>query len=99
MTTEPKPPASASDLTALRDEIDRVDDQILALLDRRAAVVQQVGELKRRRSETFHVPSRERAVLERLMSRASGPFPRGAVRPVFREIMSACLSLESPLVV
>src|SRR6185369_3413004 len=34
-----------------------------------------------------------------LMSRAGGPFPREAVRPVFREIMSACLSLESPLVV
>jgi chorismate mutase / prephenate dehydratase len=94
------PPPSDPELAQLRAEIDTVDDQILALLDRRAEVVKQVGELKRQqRQETFHVPQRERAVLARLTAAARGPFPREAVRPVFREIMSACLSLESPLVV
>src|ERR1044071_692021 len=97
----PSPPtaAAAAGLGGLREQIDRIDDQILALLDRRAEVVKQVGEVKRSRSETFHVPGRERAVLERLTAAANGAFPREAVRPVFREIMSACLSLESPLVV
>jgi chorismate mutase/prephenate dehydratase len=90
---------SKPELGALRAQIDAVDDQILALLDRRAEVVRRVGEIKRERRETFHVPQRERAVLERLTSAAKGAFPREAVRPVFREIMSACLSLESPLVV
>src|SRR3954465_11898398 len=85
------------ELPQLRAEIDRLDDQLLSLLDRRAEVVKQVGEVKRRRRETFHVPGRERAVLERLTAAANGAFPRAAVRPVFREIMSACLSLESPL--
>ena len=92
-------PAPDADLAALRAQIDAVDDQILALLDRRAEVVRRVGESKRVRRETFHVPQRERAVLERLTSAANGAFPREAVRPVFREIMSACLSLESPLTV
>ncbi len=87
------------DLDALRVEIDRVDDQILALLDRRAEVVREVGRYKRERRQTFHVPGRERAVLARLSGAANGAFPRAAVRPVFREIMSACLALESPLVV
>ncbi len=91
--------ASPSELASLREQIDAVDDQILALLDRRAQVVRRVGEIKRERRETFHVPQRERAVLERLTSAANGAFPREAVRPVFREIMSACLALESPLVV
>ncbi len=101
----PRPPvppvaaAAAGGLGGLREQIDRIDDQILALLDRRAQVVKQVGEVKRSRRETFHVPGRERAVLERLTAAANGAFPREAVRPVFREIMSACLSLESPLVV
>ena len=84
---------------SLRAAIDAVDDQILALLDRRAEVVREVGRRKRERREAFHVPQRERAVLERLTAAANGAFPREAVRPVFREIMSACLSLESPLVV
>jgi chorismate mutase / prephenate dehydratase len=87
------------ELGSLRAQIDSVDDQILALLDRRAEVVQRVGAIKRERRETFHVPQRERAVLERLTTAANGAFPREAVRPVFREIMSACLSLESPLTV
>src|SRR4029079_19346273 len=89
----------SDDLAALRAEIDSVDDQILALLDRRAEVVREVGRRKRERREAFHVPQRERAVLQRRTAAANGAFPRDAVRPVFREIMSACLSLESPLVV
>ncbi len=95
------PPAApaASELGALRARIDAVDDQILALLDARAEVVRRVGEIKRERRETFHVPQRERAVLERLTNATTGAFPRAAVRPVFREIMSACLALESPLVI
>src|SRR5499427_359171 len=97
----PTPPATKPDpeLAALRAEIDGIDDRILALLDRRAEVVRQVGQHKRLRREDFHVPQRERAVLERLTAAAGGAFPREAVRPVFREIMSACLSLESPLTV
>src|SRR3954471_10915465 len=93
------PAGPEDDLASLRAAIDGVDDQILALLDRRAAVVREVGRHKRRRRETFHVPGRERAVLERLTAAANGAFPRAAVRPVFREIMSACLSLGSPLTV
>src|SRR5215831_11796224 len=95
------PPGSPSDpeLASLRAQIDALDDQMLTLLDRRAEIVKRVGDLKRSRSETFHVPQRERAVLARLTAAARGAFPREAVGPVFREIMSACLSLESPLVV
>jgi chorismate mutase/prephenate dehydratase len=100
MEKEPKAGRPGGELAQLREQIDAVDDQILALLDRRAEVVRRVGEVKRERRETsFHVPQRERAVLEQLTNAATGAFPREAVRPVFREIMSACLSLESPLVV
>src|SRR3954466_6147151 len=89
----------SDDLSSLRAAIDGVDDQILALLDRRAEVVREVGRHKRERREAFHVPQSERAVLERLTAAANAAFPREAVPPLFREIISACLSLESPLVV
>ena len=95
----PEPDADTAGLGTLREQIDQLDDQMLALLDRRAEIVKRVGEIKRSRRETFHVPNRERAVLARLTAAANGAFPRDAVRPVFREIMSACLSQESPLVV
>src|SRR5262249_44242803 len=41
-----------------------------------------------------YVPSREREIVERLTHKNTGPFPTHALRPVFQEIFSACLSLE-----
>jgi chorismate mutase/prephenate dehydratase len=45
----------------------------------------------------YYDPERERRVLDRLATRGAGRFPREAIRVVFREVMSACLSLEEPL--
>lgn len=86
-------------LAGLRQAIDAVDDQMLALLNRRAALAAEVGRLKAALAPDalFHAPKREREVLARLESRNQGPFPASAVRTIFQEIMSACLSLEKPL--
>ncbi|MCA9589797.1 MAG: prephenate dehydratase [Myxococcales bacterium] len=93
-------------LSDLRSRIDALDEQLLALLDERARVAKEVAVVKRavmRRkgpSPTgFHDPEREQAVLDRLASKGAGAFPRGAIRAVFREVMSACLSVEEPLTV
>lgn len=84
-------------LSQLRTEIDAVDDAILDLLNRRAALAQSVGRVKAGEHRDFHVPSREREIYERLTARNPGPFPTEAVRGVFREIISASLSLEAPM--
>jgi chorismate mutase / prephenate dehydratase len=82
------------DLATLRAQIDAVDDEILRLLNERARFVGQVASLKERLQVPFYVPSRERQIVDRLAAANSGPFPTEAVRPVFQEIFSACLSLE-----
>lgn len=84
-------------LRALRDQIDAIDDQILNLLNRRAEVVIDVGKAKAGRQREFYVPSREQAIYERLGAQNPGPFPSEAIRKVFREIISASLSLEHPM--
>ena len=56
-----------------------------------------MGALKAQLKQPFYVPERERQILERLQAANSGPFPTEALRPVFSEIISACLSLEHPL--
>ena len=81
----------------MRAAIDAVDDQILELLNQRARLVQEVGQLKAARQEAVFVPHRERQIVERLTLANSGPFPADAIRPVFSEIISACLSLEQTL--
>ncbi|MBN2429487.1 MAG: prephenate dehydratase [Deltaproteobacteria bacterium] len=86
-------------LDEIRREIDAIDDQILDCLNRRAALVIEVGQLKARKNQEFFVPSRERAIYDRLSARNKGPFPNGGIRNVYREIISASLSLEHPMTV
>jgi len=91
------PPSWQSELEALRQAIDSVDDAILALLNQRARLVLQVGQLKTAHQQELYVPSRERTIFERLKALNPGPFPNEAIRRVYREIISASLSLEHPL--
>lgn len=84
-------------LSELRQDIDAIDDRILDLLNRRACVAQEIGHAKAGQGLDFYNPGRELAVFERLISRNPGPFPSEAVRRVFREIISASLSLEQPM--
>ncbi len=84
-------------LGELRKQIDAVDDQILELLNRRARVVLEVGHAKAGQQKEFYVPSREQEIYARLAAANPGPFPTEALRRVFREIISASLSLEQPL--
>ncbi len=73
-------------LGEVRGEIDGVDDQILALLNRRATLVGEVADLKTTLSVPFYVPTRERQIADRLSSANRGPFPTEAIRAVFQEI-------------
>ncbi|MFQ5483434.1 MAG: chorismate mutase, partial [Nitrospinaceae bacterium] len=70
-----------SKIDLLRGRIDKIDDKILDLLNRRAKMAIQIGREKSRknRSNHFHVPHREREILERLQSGNPGPFPNAAV--------------------
>lgn len=84
-------------LNKLRARIDSIDDEILELLNERASIVKQVGKIKRLQKSNFYVPYREYEIIKRLQKKAKGPFPKSAIKTVFKEIMSACLSLEKPL--
>jgi len=84
-------------LPTLRQAIDSLDDKLVELLNERARLVQEVGAIKAQLKQPFYVPERERQILERLQQANTGPFPTEALRPVFSEIISACLSLEHPL--
>jgi chorismate mutase/prephenate dehydratase len=85
------------ELEALRDRIDRIDEEILDALNRRARVVLEVANLKRSTNAKFYVPNREKEIVDRLRRMNPGPFPNAALKPLFREIMSASLSIEEPL--
>lgn len=87
-------------LPELRQQIDQIDTQIHTLINQRATCAQQVAEVKKAQDPTiksFFRPEREAQVLQMVMERNQGPLSGETVARLFREIMSACLALESPL--
>ncbi|MDR2113280.1 MAG: prephenate dehydratase [Candidatus Accumulibacter sp.] len=79
--------------------MDAIDEKLLELLNRRARCAQKVGECKARRGEGDFIyrPEREAQILRRIQEKNAGPLSSESVTWFFREVMSACLSLERPL--
>jgi chorismate mutase/prephenate dehydratase len=84
-------------IAALRRQIDRLDDRMLALLNRRARLVQAIGAAKSKTQAPVYAPAREKDVLARLVDGNRGPLTRAHVGAIFREVISASRSLEERL--
>jgi chorismate mutase / prephenate dehydratase len=88
------------ELVELRRRLDALDDQILALLRDRMAVIAEVQRVKAQSGEPVYVPLRERSQLERLerTNRASGSaLQPAALRAIFGEILSASRAFQAAL--
>src|SRR5262245_49814045 len=94
--TAPIMPRPAT-IAALRRQIDRLDDRMLALLTRRARLVQAIGAAKTRTRASVYAPAREKHVLGRLVAANRGPLDDAHVRAIFGEVISASRSLEQRL--
>jgi chorismate mutase/prephenate dehydratase len=93
--TDDVAPEIAGELISLRDEIDAIDEEILACLNRRAGRVQRVGALKQGGLRgPVYIAARERDLVHSLVEANQGPFPSAGIPHVFREIISATRSLE-----
>ena len=89
-------PIQSDGLAKLRTEIDRIDQQLLELLNARAKVALQVGEIKREEGSPFFRPDRVAQVIEKIQTANTGPLLNAHVGHIWQEIMSSCLALEAP---
>lgn len=96
MSQKPTEPVATPALLALRNRIDALDKQLLETLSARAKVAQEVGELKKKEGSTYFRPDRVAQVIEKMQKANVGPLKASHVSAIWREIMSACLALESP---
>jgi chorismate mutase / prephenate dehydratase len=78
----------------LRQEIDRIDDELLAALERRAGLAREIGELKG--GTPAYRPEREAEILRRIVS-SSRNIPADKTAAIFREVISACRGLEEAI--
>ena len=89
--------ARIESVDGLRKKIDQVDEKILELLNQRAGLAQKIGDTKSLENEEIYVPSREKAILQRITSLNKGPLSEQAVRFIYREVLSASRSLEASI--
>ena len=83
-------------LAELRVLIDAVDQELLVALNRRAALANEVGELKRHDGSPVFRPEREAQVIHGMQKANQGPLKDTSLALIWREIMSACRALEAP---
>jgi chorismate mutase / prephenate dehydratase len=82
-----------------RQAIDKLDAQIVRLLNRRTRHVLAIGEIKVAAGEEIYAPHRERAVFERICKLNGGPITHDQLRAIYREIMSSALALEKTMTI
>jgi chorismate mutase/prephenate dehydratase len=76
----------------LRQEIAKLDLQLLAALDKRARAARRLREL--RKEHAPQLPVTDHAAIRALIARSNGDMPPEDLRNIFREVFSACLHLE-----
>ncbi|MFP5378826.1 MAG: chorismate mutase [Vicinamibacteria bacterium] len=84
-------------LEALREEIDRIDEVVVRLLDRRARCAFAIGRLKRELARPIYEPGREADVIARVQAinaRLEGPLDDGAILRMYERIMDEARRIQ-----
>lgn len=82
-----------------RKAIDRLDAEIVRLLNERTRHVLEIGSIKLQAGQEIYAPHRELAVFRRLGRLNRGPITTESLRAIYREIMSSALSLEKTMTI
>jgi len=87
------------DLNPIREKIDELDRQLVEIINRRLELAAEIGRIKRSTGGEIYVPEREDAVLRKVTENNKGPVRNEALRAIYRELMSAAIALEKPLMI
>jgi chorismate mutase len=85
---------SQESISAFREEIDRLDSQLLSMFNRRASLALQIGRIKKVQNLPVYDPSREKRIFERMKSDNPGPLDDGAVTRLFERVIDESRRLE-----
>ena len=83
----------------LRSKIDKIDTQLLKLLNQRMGIVFDVGKIKNASKENVYRPEREKAIIDRLCEEAKGKLDIKSIRAIFQEIFAASRNIELPEII
>ena len=81
-------------LDQYRRNIDGIDLQLLALLNERTRVVEQIGATKQKYNLPVYEPKREDQVYRNVLDNNPGPLPSDAVKRIFERIIDEMRTLQ-----
>jgi chorismate mutase len=82
------------DLAECRKRIDELDVKILALLNERTKVVEEIGRIKQALGMPIYEPKREDDVFANVIAQNQGPLPPDAVKRLFERIIDEMRTLQ-----
>ncbi|NUQ81614.1 MAG: chorismate mutase [Bacteroidetes bacterium] len=85
---------SSDEMDALRQQIDELDRQLVRILNERAQLANQIGEVKKRLKLPVYNPQRETEVMKNVTGHNPGPLPEDAIRRLFERIIDETRRLE-----
>ena len=86
--------AAAKSLADCRQRIDAIDRRLLALLNERTRVVEEIGRIKRECQMPIYEPKREEEVLKNITDHNSGPMSTAAARRIFERIIDEMRTVQ-----
>jgi chorismate mutase/prephenate dehydratase len=87
-------PAAREELARCRETIDRIDVQLLSLLNERTKVVEEIGRVKQQAHLPVYEPKREDQVLANVLEHNRGPLPPEAVQRIFERIIDEMRTIQ-----
>ncbi|NOZ63374.1 MAG: prephenate dehydratase [Caldiserica bacterium] len=84
-------------LEDLRKLVDKVDEEILLLLNKRASLSKEIGKIKKEKNLPIFDPRREEEVVDKIVKKNKGPLDDKQLRSIYREILSISRNLQKPL--
>ena len=91
------PEKAGKKLENARKKIDEIDAEIVQLLDKRAEAIEDVTEGKRSSGVSVYDPAREKEVLQKILSKNNGKFPKNGIKDVFEQIFQYSRALQEPM--
>ncbi len=77
-----------------RKKIDGLDEQIVQLLNERAAAAMEIGRLKAANAAPIYEPSREQTVFEHVRAINPGPLSAAHLQDIYDRLMDVMRSLQ-----
>jgi len=78
----------------IRQEIDRLDYELLRIFNERASLALAIGEIKKEKGIPVYDPEREKLIFDKVKTANPGPLEDGAIVRLFERVIDESRRLE-----